>query len=186
MFRPIETFPYDKTGNMDINLFPTNTDELMVFKTKNTCSPDFAIGYYNNVHDVFHIWYEPGYQDSPEYSHDRHGIANGNYVILPIRFRHAVGPRIIEGYAKLSEIMETYQENNKFIHVTDDTDITYDGLAKKKLLILKSGNVLLSSVHRFVGGDAFQGTSPTAVNGSEYHVHGAISKDKIQCFADIE
>lgn len=178
MFTPIEQFNYDKYYSQ------IKTPEIFLFqlKTPFLSSTKFAIGHYDEIHDIFKVWYEPGYSD--DYKDTKIPITNNTYVILPSKFEQHIGDRTIKSYAKLNNIIKKYDENNQFIH--DYRQIPNINISASHILILRTGLILISNIGKFVSGNAFQAVIPTTLRNDTFHLHTAIPSEKIQSFAQIK
>lgn len=174
---PIESFDYDNNRENDIMLFKMASSGLGLN------SFGFVIGYYNKHRDVFEICPAPGYLDHIRYG-NRKKIKGGRHVVLPSQFERSMGPRVIESYVPLDDAIDELAKKDEFIYM--DKGIPESSTSKAYIVILKDGNVMISSVRRYEAGEGFTAVHPTDINKMTYDMYCRIEDDIIKCYAGLK
>ena len=161
---------------------------LAIFKMKRRGFFDeYAIGRYDKDLDVFYVWFTPGYVN------DQYGVFGQTEtifgekikILLPTNFRRTIGPRLIDSYAYLDDVLSFLKDTDGF-KCREEVACPKASLSMTYLVVSNDWKVFLSEVGSFVCGDSFSVIEPEVVNGSSYNMKSALNFENVRMFARIE
>lgn len=161
---------------------------LAIFKMKRRgLFDEYVVGRYDKCLDVFNVWFTPGYVN------DQYGVMGQIEtvldekikILLPTGYMRIIGPRLIDSYAYLDNILSFLRDTDGFKN-REEVACPKASLSKTYLVVSNDWKIFLSEVGSFVCGDSFSVIEPKNINGSLYNMESALSYESVRMFARIE
>lgn len=170
-------FPFrDRAGKSPLH------EKVLLLEMNGTLFQKFAIGYYDAIRDVFHVW-ESGHLPSDGYLCGEWPVGEpyeGIWCPMPKKSSQEVGERRIKSWMEMPAALD---DMKKLDVMEEDMDkvLEKSGCCQQYLVCTDDWKLTICEVSSFTGhGKGFGAFMPATVNELLYHMNSLVPKSRIR------